>query len=77
MGDGTLRNAKQAHLKPLASSEAVDGGRMTPTTGSYPNYYEGAEWSPDGTCVVTNAADNHIRTFIMYAISQVSRIQHN
>lgn len=68
MGDGTLNNANQAYLKLLASNEAIDGGQLSQATGSYPNYYKSAEWSPDGTCIVTNAADNHIRTFIMYAI---------
>lgn len=30
------------------------------------NYFKSAEWSPDGTCIITNSADNHIRTFVVY-----------
>ncbi|KAE8555628.1 hypothetical protein EYB25_000326 [Talaromyces marneffei] len=30
-----------------------------------PNYFKSAEWTPDGTSVITMSADNHIRTFIL------------
>lgn len=67
MGDEAFNNAKQIRFKLLASGEAAGGSRLFPTTGNGQNYYKSAEWSPDGTCIITNAADNHIRTFIMYA----------
>ncbi|KAL1852583.1 hypothetical protein Plec18170_005714 [Paecilomyces lecythidis] len=30
-----------------------------------PNYSKSADWSPDGTTIITNSADNHIRTYIL------------
>lgn len=29
------------------------------------NYFRSAQWSPDGTCIISNSADNHVRTFIV------------
>ncbi|KAL1972982.1 hypothetical protein VTN31DRAFT_6524 [Thermomyces dupontii] len=29
------------------------------------NYFKSVEWVPDGTTVITNSADNHIRTFVL------------
>ncbi|EYE96378.1 uncharacterized protein EURHEDRAFT_401465 [Aspergillus ruber CBS 135680] len=29
------------------------------------NYFKGAQWSPDGTTLMTDSADHHIRTFIL------------
>lgn len=29
------------------------------------NFYKEAQWSPDGTCLITNSADNGIRTFVV------------
>lgn len=29
------------------------------------NFFKSAQWSPDGTCLISNSADNHIRTFIV------------
>lgn len=29
------------------------------------SYFRSVEWSPDGTCLITNSADNCIRTFIV------------
>lgn len=28
------------------------------------NFYKEAQWSPDGTCLITNSADNSIRTYV-------------
>ncbi|EFQ96967.1 WD repeat-containing protein 79 [Nannizzia gypsea CBS 118893] len=29
------------------------------------NYFKSAQWSPDGTTIITNSADNHLRSFIL------------
>ncbi|OAL69968.1 hypothetical protein A7D00_6007 [Trichophyton violaceum] len=29
------------------------------------NYFKNAQWSPDGTTIITNSADNHLRSFIL------------
>ncbi|KAJ9648125.1 hypothetical protein H2199_001902 [Coniosporium tulheliwenetii] len=29
------------------------------------NHFKSAQWSPDGTCIMTNSADNHLRTFVL------------
>ncbi|KAL2222268.1 WD40-repeat-containing domain protein [Thermoascus aurantiacus ATCC 26904] len=34
-------------------------------TWSDSNYFKSAEWSPDGTTVITDSADHHIRTFVL------------
>jgi telomerase Cajal body protein 1 len=53
-----------AHLacKLLATAQAATARRQDPLVN---NYFKSAKWSPDGTCVITNSCDNHIRTFII------------
>ncbi|QKX58140.1 uncharacterized protein TRUGW13939_05261 [Talaromyces rugulosus] len=46
------------------SSDSRDGSSGIHDTADS-NYFKHAEWTPDGTTVVTNSADNHIRTFIL------------
>ncbi|KAI9723956.1 MAG: hypothetical protein M1812_000674 [Candelaria pacifica] len=29
------------------------------------NLFKSAQWSPDGTCILTNSEDNHLRTFVL------------
>ncbi|KAI9852035.1 MAG: hypothetical protein M1830_006827, partial [Pleopsidium flavum] len=29
------------------------------------NFFKSAQWTPDGTCVLTNSEDNHLRTFVL------------
>lgn len=38
-----------------------DGGSTAPGN----NFGKEAQWSPDGTCLITNSADNGIRTFVV------------
>ncbi|KAI9821881.1 MAG: hypothetical protein M1827_002463 [Pycnora praestabilis] len=57
-GEGQKREAAdQSH-----SSEAHD-----PRQGSdgESNFFKSAQWSPDGTCILTNSEDNHLRTFVL------------
>ncbi|TPX23225.1 hypothetical protein DIZ76_012551 [Coccidioides immitis] len=35
------------------------------TRGTPSNYFKSADWTADGTTIVTNSADNHIRTFVL------------
>ncbi|PWY91727.1 WD40 repeat-like protein [Aspergillus sclerotioniger CBS 115572] len=37
----------------------------SPRKASHPNYFKGAEWSADGTTLLTDSADHHIRTWIL------------
>ncbi|KAG2416768.1 hypothetical protein HFD88_007984 [Aspergillus terreus] len=41
-----------------------DSGSQVPDNHK-PNYYKGAEWTPDGTTLVTDASDHHIRTYVL------------
>lgn len=31
------------------------------------NFFRGAQWSPDGTCIIAHRNDRTIETYIMYA----------
>ncbi|KAL1987855.1 hypothetical protein VTN96DRAFT_2258 [Rasamsonia emersonii] len=57
-----------------ADSESQKDKSLTPTPESASgrkqgridsNYFKSAEWTPDGTTVITDSADNHIRTFVL------------
>jgi len=67
MDDGPLTGSAELDLKLLASAKVGTEGRRGSGTVKENNYFRSAEWTPDGTCVITNSADNHIRTFIVYA----------
>lgn len=40
-----------------------EDGQIATAPGN--NFYKEAQWSPDGTCLITNSADNMIRTFVV------------
>ncbi|GAB1214730.1 hypothetical protein ATERTT37_003899 [Aspergillus terreus] len=44
-----------------------DSGSQVPDNHK-PNYYKGAEWTPDGTTLVTDASDHHIRTYVLSVV---------
>ena len=52
-------------LKLLAHAESAENSQAQRVFS--PVFFKSAEWTPDGTSVITNSEDNHIRTFIMYA----------
>ncbi|KAI9846751.1 MAG: hypothetical protein M1830_007431, partial [Pleopsidium flavum] len=29
------------------------------------NFFKSAQWTADGTCILTNSEDNHLRTFVL------------
>ncbi|KAK2754779.1 hypothetical protein FQN54_006672 [Arachnomyces sp. PD_36] len=47
------------------SGPSEGSGKDGDEKSGFSNYTKDVEWSPDGTFVVTNSADNHIRTFIL------------
>lgn len=70
--DEVESNINDEHrLRLLAEAElpALVDGKDLPRQ----NFFKSAEWTPDGTSVVTNAEDNHIRTFIMWARPSFSK----
>jgi len=67
----------QLHLKIVASSKTAHEDQEACKAKNHDQYFKSAEWSPDGTCVITNSADNHIRTFVMYAVQLYSTDQYS
>ena len=67
----------ELHLKTVASSKAPQEEQEACNATNHNQYFKSAEWSPDGTCVITNSADNHIRTFVMYAVQFYSGDQYS
>jgi len=65
-------DTSQLHLKIVASSKATHEDQEACKATNHNQYFKSAGWSPDGTCVITNSADNHIRTFVMYAVQLYS-----
>ncbi|KAL2010995.1 hypothetical protein VTN00DRAFT_3713 [Thermoascus crustaceus] len=53
----------------ISMDESADKASRSATqinkTWSDSNYFKSAEWSPDGTTVITDSADHHIRTFVL------------
>jgi telomerase Cajal body protein 1 len=50
------------------ASDGVEAGRDdrgSPTLEARNNFYKEAQWSSDGTCLITNSADNNIRTYVV------------
>ncbi|KAL1971382.1 hypothetical protein VTN77DRAFT_335 [Rasamsonia byssochlamydoides] len=43
------------------NSESTSGKKLRIDS----NYFKSAEWTPDGTTVITDSADHHIRTFVL------------
>ncbi|KAK6375358.1 hypothetical protein LTR64_003481 [Lithohypha guttulata] len=49
----------------LAYAQVPFEGTRNGRTQDPNNYFKAAEWSPDGTCIIANCADNHIRNFVV------------
>ncbi|KAI9667467.1 MAG: hypothetical protein M1821_000283 [Bathelium mastoideum] len=52
----------------VASAELPQNGAQTPTRSEFrreSNCFKSAQWSPDGTCLVTNSEDQILRTFVL------------
>jgi len=67
MGDRNQPGMSGNNLKLLACASVLYADSKALKQRDDQNYFKSAEWSPDGTCIISNSADNHIRTFIMYA----------
>lgn len=39
--------------------------------------FKSAQWSADGTCIVTNSEDNTLRTFVLYAFQTDTLFDHS
>ncbi|CZR63410.1 related to guanine nucleotide-binding protein [Phialocephala subalpina] len=48
-----------------ASGEAGGGGNVSSDESLELNYFKSAQWTPDGTTLLTSSADNTIRSFIL------------
>lgn len=64
MEAGEAAKSKVDHYLSVLASASVPFQDKT-SVSDRSNYYKAARWSPDGTCIVSNSADNHIRTFII------------
>lgn len=53
--------------KQLSRSQQIDSSPLSPSNRASveSNYFSQAQWTADGTSVVTNSADQHIRTYIV------------
>ncbi|KAJ9317917.1 hypothetical protein DTO271D3_2015 [Paecilomyces variotii] len=56
----TLQNASGGSTQTVTGSEKIPGGDRQSA-----NYFKSADWSPDGTTIITNSADNNARTYIL------------
>lgn len=63
--DDSNNNTLQGFTRLLAQAKTNFSSRSKAHSDVSNNYFKSAEWSPDGTCIVTNSADNHIRTFVI------------
>lgn len=52
-------------MRLLAHTKCEPDIEAASDTHRHENYFRSVEWSPDGTCLITNSADNSIRTFIV------------
>lgn len=52
-------------MKLVAHTDCEPHVEAASNTSRSENYFRSVEWSPDGTCLITNSADNCIRTFIV------------
>ncbi|KAL4898107.1 guanine nucleotide-binding protein [Aspergillus ambiguus] len=53
-------------LRPTCVATTAPADEASFTIDSHkPNYYKGAEWTPDGTTLLTDSADHNIRTYIL------------
>lgn len=61
----SIRATAEGKLKLLAQADCQwnTGDSTKPSEGTI--FLRSAEWSPDGTCVITNSSDNCIRTLII------------
>lgn len=52
-------------MKLLAHTDCEQHTEASSNIDQWENFFRSVEWSPDGTCLITNSADNCIRTFIV------------
>ncbi|KAL4923940.1 uncharacterized protein BDV17DRAFT_225330 [Aspergillus undulatus] len=66
---GIIRNSHPAQSSPLQHIDAARQGEENKKQASELagnlSYFKGAEWSPDGTTILTDSSDHHIRTYIV------------
>ncbi|KAK2746996.1 hypothetical protein FQN57_002568 [Myotisia sp. PD_48] len=51
-----------SHLRCVAQTPSDS---VTANNGAVSNYFKSAQWTADGTTVISNSADNHIRSYIL------------
>ncbi|KAJ5611246.1 hypothetical protein N7510_007965 [Penicillium lagena] len=64
-----MTNTKAADWKPRCVASTISPankspGQKQPSDGST-SFFKSAEWTPDGTTLLTDSADHHIRTYIL------------
>ncbi|CAG7922309.1 unnamed protein product [Penicillium olsonii] len=67
-GDGAITPHEPAPASSSTSSHSESElafDEISPGDGSDQNWFKGAEWSPDGTTLLTDSADHSIRTWIL------------
>lgn len=58
-------DSTESALKLVAQVDCEQHDEPSSGVGKSDNYFRSVDWSPDGTCLITNSADNSIRTFIV------------
>ncbi|KAI9794427.1 MAG: hypothetical protein M1816_005497 [Peltula sp. TS41687] len=63
---GTVQESLRREAQTLNQAATREGNDDTHTSaGEESNFFKSAQWSPDGTCILTNSEDNRIRTFVL------------
>ncbi|KAI9836364.1 MAG: hypothetical protein M1819_001393 [Sarea resinae] len=69
VADSARRDAAERRASAAAATGKLDDGigEEILSTHQESNFFKNAQWTPDGTCIVTNSEDNVLRTFIVPA----------